>query len=278
MSDSGMSEEDVAQYWDENANSWSDQVRKGWDYYRKYLNNPAFLRFIGDLSGKGVLDAGCGEGYNTRLLARSGARMVGVDISRKMIEFARTEEEREPLGIRYEVTSFTDLSLFPYASFDAVVSFMALMDGPDFGSAAREIFRVLRAGGELLFNITHPCFMTKGYGWTTGLTDSASGRGRRHVNDDDPGKLTVSDYFSDQPFVERWKFSKNPDSKDLEPFAIPVFPRTLSEYVNTLIGTGFVLKAIEEPRPSEEACKEHPWLQRWRDHATLFLYIRAAKP
>jgi SAM-dependent methyltransferase len=278
MSCAGMSQDEVARYWDENADSWSHQVREGWDYYREYLNNPAFLAFIGDLAGKRVLDAGCGEGYNTRLLARSGARMVGVDISPRMIEFARAEEAREPLGIRYEVTSFTDLSGFPDASFDAVVSFMALMDGPDFAGAAREIFRLLRPGGELCFSITHPCFMTKGYGWTTGLTDSATGRGRRHVNDDNPGRLTVSHYFSDQPFVERWKFSKNPASEDLEPFAVPVFPRTLSDYVNTLIMTGLVLKGIEEPRPSEEACREHPWLRRWRDHATLFLYIRAGKP
>ena len=265
MKHSGMSEDEVAGYWDRNADSWSDQVRKGWDYYREYLNNPAFLRFIGDLDGRMVLDAGCGEGRNTRLLARGGAQMVGVDISRKMIEFARAEEEREPLGIRYELTSFTDLSAFPDASFDVVVSFMALMDGPDFQGAAQEIFRVLRSGGEFCFSIIHPCFNTKGYGWTIDA-------------DEDPGKLTVSDYFSDEPFVERWKFSKNPESGDVEPFAVPVFYRTLSQYVNTLIGTGFVLRAIEEPRPSEEACQEHPWLRRWRDHATLFLYIRAAKP
>jgi len=36
------------------------------------MNNPAFLAFVGDLRGKQVLDAGCGEGYNTRLLARQG--------------------------------------------------------------------------------------------------------------------------------------------------------------------------------------------------------------
>lgn len=39
-------------------------VRKGWDAYREHFNNPAFFEFIGDLSDKTVLDAGCGEGYN----------------------------------------------------------------------------------------------------------------------------------------------------------------------------------------------------------------------
>lgn len=257
-------EEEVAKYWDKNANSWADQVRKGWDAYREYLNNPAFLGFVGDLSGKTVLDAGCGEGYNTRILARSGARMVAVDISQKMIELARQEERREPLGIRYEVASFSDLSLFDDESFDFVVSFMALMDSPDFESAVKEIFRVLRKHGEFIFSITHPCFLSKGFGW---------------IQDEQTNsiKLTVSDYFEDQPWVEHWKFSKTPATEDVEPFTVPSFPRTLSCYLNALIGVGFVLKKIEEPRPSQEMCKRYPWLQRWRDHAAIFLYVRATK-
>jgi 2-polyprenyl-3-methyl-5-hydroxy-6-metoxy-1,4-benzoquinol methylase len=259
-----ISEQEVARYWDQNAVLWADHVRKGWDAYREHLNNPAMLAFIGDLHGKTVLDAGCGEGYNTRLLARSGARMVGVDISPRMIELARLEEQREPLGICYELASFSDLSIFADASFDVVVSFMALMDGPDFESAAKEIFRLLRPGGELIFSITHPCFATKGLGWIRDEEDNCI-------------KLTVAEYFADQPWVEHWRFSKAP-VEDVELFAVPRFPRTLSEYLNTLIGAGFMLKEIQEPRPSEEACQQHPWLQRWRDHAALFLYIRVAKP
>ena len=265
MEPSELSEEEVARHWDQNADLWAEQVRKGWDYYREHFNNPAFLRFIGDLGGKVVLDAGCGEGYNTRLLAKGGARMTGVDISQKMIDLARQEEEREPLGIRYEVASFSHLSLFDDESFDVVVSSMALMDGPDLGGASREILRVLRPRGELIFSISHPCFMTKGYGWLEDENGYAE-------------KLTVAGYFVDQPYVEHWRFKGGPAPKDARPFAVPVFPRTLSEYVNTLVSTGFALEELEEPRPSEEACKGHPWLRRWRDHATLFLYVRAVKP
>ncbi len=63
-------ESEVAAQWDRNAEVWADQVRKNFDIFRVHWNNPAFLEFIGDLNGKNVLDAGCGEGTNTRIFAR----------------------------------------------------------------------------------------------------------------------------------------------------------------------------------------------------------------
>ena len=48
--------EDVARYWDENAAAWAEQVRRGADVAREWLNNPAFLAFVGDVRGKRVLD------------------------------------------------------------------------------------------------------------------------------------------------------------------------------------------------------------------------------
>ncbi len=259
-----FSEEEVARYWDQNAASWTEQVRKGWDVFRDSYNTPAFLRLAGDLTDKAVLDAGCGEGHNTRVLARLGARVTGVDISPKMIGFARQAEDERPLGIRYEVASFSDLSLFENESFDAVVSFMALMDGPDYEGALEEIHRVLRPGGWLVFSVTHPCFMTRGFGW---------------IEDEDGGmKLTVSQYFNDEPWVEHWGFTAAPDPEEATLFAVPAFPRTVSEYLNVLIRAGFTLTEIAEPRAPEEACRRYPGMKGWRDHAALFLHVRAVKP
>jgi len=259
-----FSEQEVARYWDQNADSWTDQVRKGWDVYRDCYNTPALLRLVGDLKDKTVLDAGCGEGHNTRLLARLGARVTGVDISSKMIGFARAAEEERPLGIRYEVASFCDLSLFESESFDVALSFMALMDGSDYEGALNEIHRVLRPGGELVFSVTHPCFMTRGFGW---------------VGDEHGGmKLTVSEYFNSEPWVEQWGFTAAPDSEQATLFAVPVFPRTFSEYLNGLVKAGFVLREIAEPRAPEEACMRYPGMKGWRDHAALFLHVRAVKP
>src|SRR5439155_24892810 len=87
----------------------------------------AFSHLLGDVLHRDVLAAGCGEGHNTRLLARAGARMTGVDISERMIALAVDEEHRAPLGISYVCTAYTRLEMFSSASFDAVVSFMAMM-------------------------------------------------------------------------------------------------------------------------------------------------------
>lgn len=73
------------------------------DVKRRLTVDYTFLNIIGDVRGKSVLDLACGEGHYCRPLKRAGASEVaGIDISSKMIAIARSEEDRDPLGIRYE--------------------------------------------------------------------------------------------------------------------------------------------------------------------------------
>jgi len=235
------------------------------DLYRELLNNPSFLAFLPDISGKEVIDLGCGEGRNTRLFADRGARMTGLDLSPEMIAAARAEEEREPRGISYHVGSYTNITLFPPDRFDGAISTMALMDSPDFEAAAGQAFRVLKPGGFLAFSVLHPCFVTPNVHWIRGEDGSEE-------------SLAVSRYFDQAHEIERWRFSKDAIAKRYPEFEVPRFPRTMSIYVNGLTAAGFVLKRIEEPRPSEALAAEHAWLAPWRRHAAIFLYFHARKP
>src|ERR1051326_3403861 len=100
-----MDHEEVGRLWNSNAGAWTKLARAGYDIYRDYLNTPAFFEMLPDVAGLEGLDIGCGEGHNTRLLARRGARVTAIDIAEELVAHAREEEAREPLGIDYRVAS-----------------------------------------------------------------------------------------------------------------------------------------------------------------------------
>jgi ubiquinone/menaquinone biosynthesis C-methylase UbiE len=69
-----------------------------------------FMRLVGDISGKSVLDLACGAGDYTRKLKQAGAsHTVGVDISEEMIKLARKQEAQAPLGIEYILSDAQEL-------------------------------------------------------------------------------------------------------------------------------------------------------------------------
>jgi SAM-dependent methyltransferase len=106
---------------------------------------PPMLDLLGDLGGRRVLDAGCGEGYLARVLAASGAQVTGMDISPRLIEQARSQD---PDGaIDYRVADLSRPLPEQAASFDAMASHLVLNDVPDYRGFARTIAGVLRPGG-----------------------------------------------------------------------------------------------------------------------------------
>ena len=261
-----MDHEEVGRYWDENADVWTELVRAGYDHYRDGLNTPAFLEMLPDVSSLSGLDVGCGEGHNTRLLAQRGARITAIDISRTFIRYAGEAERKQPLGIRYQTASAVDLP-FDEASFDFATAFMSLMDIPETGRVLAEVFRVLRPGGFFQFSITHPCFDTPH---------------RKNVRDEGGRTyaIEVGDYYRRQSGeVEEWIFSAAPPEvrEGLRPFRMPRFTRTLSEWLNLLVETGFMLERFGEPYPDDEAVRERPGLQDAQVVA-YFLHVRARKP
>ena len=154
-----MDAREAGEYWDRNAEAWTTLSRAGYDIYRDSFNTPAFLELLPDVNGLHGLDVGCGEGHNTRLVARRGARMTAIDVSETFVRLAAQEEHRVPLGIEYVVADACELP-FEEGRFDFIVAFMSLMDIPAPERAMAEAFRVLRPGGFLQFSICHPCFDT----------------------------------------------------------------------------------------------------------------------
>ncbi|MFD6073346.1 class I SAM-dependent methyltransferase [Amycolatopsis lurida] len=81
------------------------------------------LEALPDLAGRSVLVVGCGDGRYTRLLRQEGARrVVGVDADQTLIAVAQREEERDPVGVSYEVHQLARLPVM--GAFDVVVAFL----------------------------------------------------------------------------------------------------------------------------------------------------------
>jgi ubiquinone/menaquinone biosynthesis C-methylase UbiE len=261
-----MDHREVGEYWNANADAWTRLARAGYDIYRDFVNTPAFLEMLPTVAGLRVLDIGCGEGYNTRLLAERGARVVGIDIADKFVEYAMAAEREEPRGIEYRIASAVELP-FDDASFDAATAFMSLMDIPEIDRVLAEAFRVIRPGGFLQFSISHPCFDTPF---------------RRTVRDANGTKIgvEVGDYWGKvDGRIEQWIFSSAPPEVRAEftPFKTPRFTRTLSAWLNLLLDSGFTIERLGEPYASDDAIRARPRLARARVVAD-FLQVRARRP
>jgi len=257
---------EAGQMWNDNADVWTELSRAGYDTCRDMFNTPTFLDILPDINGLEGLDIGCGEGHNTRLLARREARMTGIDVSERFIEHARAEEERETMWISYRVADAVDLP-YPAKTFDFATAFMSMMDIPEVERAISEAYRVLKPGGFFQLSISHPCFDTP----------------HRKKLRDEQGKayaFEIGGYFHGlDGEVEEWTYGALPleQQEQVRKFKVPRFTRTISAWLNLLIDAGFTLERFAEPRPSDDVVSEHPNLQAAQVFP-YFLIVRARKP
>jgi ubiquinone/menaquinone biosynthesis C-methylase UbiE len=261
-----MDHKTVGRYWNGNAEVWTQLARAGYDVYRDYLNTPAFLAMLPDVHGLKGIDIGCGEGHNTRQIAKQGARMTAVDIAEVFIEHARETERTDPLGIDCHVASAVELA-FPDNHFDFATATMSLMDVPETDRALSEARRVVKPGGFLQFSICHPCFDTPH---------------RRNLRDENglTYAIEVGQYFRNMDGeVTEWLFGAAPEDlkQGLPRFKTPRFTHTISEWLNLLVDIGFVLERIEEPTPDDATVRRCPDVQDAQIVA-YFLHVRVRRP
>ncbi|WP_280239323.1 class I SAM-dependent methyltransferase [Nocardia abscessus] len=186
------------------------------------------MRFLGDVTGKLVLEIGCGSAPCARWLAGQGARPVGLDLSRGMLERGLTAMARG--GPRVPLVQ-ADAETLPFqdASFDLACSaFGAVPFVADSALVMREVARVLRPGGRWVFSVNHPM---------------------RWIFPDDPGPagLTAAiPYFDRTPYVEV-------DGDDVPTYV--EHHRTIGDRVREIVAAGLVVEDIVEPEWPE-------WLDR----------------
>jgi SAM-dependent methyltransferase len=119
--------------------------------YGKWSVPESELRVLPDVSGKEVIELGCGTAYFGAWLKRAGAkRVVGVDVTPAQLETARRMDEEFGLGLELIEANAEDVPL-PDESFDVAVSEYGASIWCDPAKWIPEAARLLRPGGELFF-------------------------------------------------------------------------------------------------------------------------------
>jgi ubiquinone/menaquinone biosynthesis C-methylase UbiE len=106
---------------------------------------------LGDVSGKRIVDFGCGSGANSVLLANRGAHVWGIDISEDLLCLAqrRLSVSGREGGATFIAGSAHDMP-FPDNSIDVVFG-IAILHHLDLDLVSREVRRVLKPGGRAIF-------------------------------------------------------------------------------------------------------------------------------
>ena len=117
--------------------------------------NPLRLKFITDamdLSGRKVLDVGCGGGILTEALAKSGAEAIGIDLSKDSLEAAKIHATQQGLSIDYRYENIEETVSKHAGEFDAITCMEMLEHVPEPKKIIAACSRLLKPGGHAFFS------------------------------------------------------------------------------------------------------------------------------
>ncbi|MFW9933216.1 MAG: class I SAM-dependent methyltransferase, partial [Candidatus Thorarchaeota archaeon] len=256
-----LEEHDPKSTWDAMAPHWLTVEEE--NYHHKYRILPEVYRMLDVKNDERVLDVACGKGDVARHLARDGAKVTGIDIS-KMLDFAIEEERKEPLGISYMQLNAEELSKHLDGPFDKIVCNMALMDIENYQTVIKQVSHALKEEGVFVFSILHPAFS---FPATTGVRvppDSERNEDSLRV---------ILDYYDERPVL----FDLGGDVLPPQTYGLH-FQRTISSYFNELAKNDLIILEMSEPKIPKEIVERFPRTAYWDDERRPeFLIVKTIK-
>ncbi|MFJ4632858.1 class I SAM-dependent methyltransferase [Streptomyces sp. NPDC088847] len=208
-----------------------------------YYERPAMLALAGDVTGRRILDAGCGSGPLFAALRERGAMVSGFDASAGMLELAR---QRLGDGADLQVADLG--SPLPYAdgTFDDVVASLVLHYLEDWGPALAELRRILRPGGRLIASVDHP--------FAVNLIHREAGR------------EAECNYFETTNWTVEWTVGGHTA-------LVSRWNRPLHAMVEAFTRAGFRITVISEPEPDPAAREMFPEAIAAQSRFLCFLFF-----
>jgi SAM-dependent methyltransferase len=210
--------------------------------YNALYERPAMLSLLPSVEGAHILDAGCGSGWYAMQLLDRGAVVDGIDASEAMVNYARSRL-KDLAGSHCVTLQVGDLAArleFDDGVFDGIVSPLVLHYMKDWRPTLKEMRRVLRPDGWLLFSTHHPAA--------------------------DAALFETRDYFATEHVVDHWKWVGR----------VEFFRRSLTEIVASVNDGGFVIEKLVEPIPTEELriAKPDSWARLMNQPAFLIILAK----
>ncbi len=192
------------------------------DRGRKDILDPPMLAHAA--GARRALDVGCGEGRFCRMLAAKGTQATGIDPTRALLDRARA---LDPDGAYIEGRA--EALPFDEGAFDLVVSYLTLIDIPDFRAGITEMARVCAPGGKLLIaNLAPHC--------TALPRDRDEGSGWVREADGTRRYFAIDDYATHRSYWTSWAGIR-----------IRNHHRPLAAYMQAFLQEGLTLTAFDEP-------------------------------
>jgi SAM-dependent methyltransferase len=191
-----------------------------------YYARPATLALAGDVTGRRILDAGCGSGPLFATLRDRGAIVSGFDGSTGMLEQAR---RRLGANADLQVAHLAGPLPYPDNAFDDVIASLVLHYLHDWGPTLTELRRVLKTGGRLIVSVDHP--------FAINLMHRLTG--------------PRPDYFEADNRTEEWTMGG-------QTAQLSFWNRPLHAMTDAFTAAGFRISVINEPQPVPAARELFP--------------------
>lgn len=224
--------EHIRAQWDNIALSRDAQLRSGRDVSYEFVLKPTILKLIQDSDCSSVLDAGCGSGVLTEVLATKAKEVTGIDMSTVSISIANSSSTY-PKNVQYVASTIEEYLTKTNNRYSLVVANMVLQDSADLAACLKAIASRCSSQSLLVATITHPWFWPTYWGYD---------------------KEPWFQYSEEQAIEAPFKIST-----DVSPIGITThFHRPISFYVGKLSEAGFKVDMVSEPMPPLIVQRQYP--------------------
>lgn len=232
-----------ARYWNSIADTYREITTIDSDdfHYGPLLAGEQTLQLLPPLqSGMTALELGCGEGQNSRWLARRGLQCTAIDISEGQLQYARLDAEKEGLNINFQCASIEAFDA-PPESYDLITSSHAFEFVSDPFRELQRIAQWLKPGGHVMISTVHPVYNGE---WVCADEEDGS---------ETWGRLLIN-YFNPIDDIR-----EQPDGTTA-PIASRAYP--ISAWFNAFRAAGLTLIRLEEPPAvANPAYHSEDWLE-----------------